>query len=67
MKNPKILVNLIRNKIQNEDQILEYASLFDIDIDLDLNFIHQRIQFTILLNRLIKSQDDFEFYSEMLN
>lgn len=67
MENPKILVNLVRNKIQNEDQILEYASLFDIDIDLNLDFIHQKIQFTILLNRLIKSQDDFKFYSEMLN
>lgn len=60
------LVNLIRTKVLSEDTLLDVASLFDIDYNLDSPFLKQRIEFTQKLYRMLKESDDSDFYIELL-
>lgn len=60
------LVNLIRTKVLSEDTLLDVASLFDIDYNLDSPFLQQRIEFTQKLYRMLKESDDSDFYIELL-
>ena len=62
----KELVTIVRSKANSEDSLFELADLFDINIDLDLPFLKQRIQFTQHLYRLLLNSEDADFYIEML-